>query len=78
MVLVISVLHRPRKLRVASSDAHQESGPDGPPSPCGACRQVLWEFADAGVPVVSEHADDGSRVRWTVGELLPAAFDLSR
>ena len=53
-------------------------GPDGPSSPCGACRQVLWEFADAGVPVVSEHADDGSRVRWTVGELLPAAFDLSR
>jgi cytidine deaminase len=53
-------------------------GPDGPSSPCGACRQVLWEFADAGVPVVSEHADGGSRVRWTVGELLPAAFDLSR
>jgi cytidine deaminase len=53
-------------------------GPHGPSSPCGGCRQVLWEFADAGVPVVSEHADDGSRARWTVGELLPAAFDLSR
>jgi cytidine deaminase len=53
-------------------------GSHGPSSPCGGCRQVLWEFADAGVPVVSEHAEDGTRARWTVGELLPAAFDLSR
>ena len=53
-------------------------GPDGPSLPCGGCRQALWEFADAGVPVVSEHVEDGSRARWTVGELLPAAFDLPR
>ena len=53
-------------------------GPHGPSSPCGGCRQVLWEFADPGVPVVSEHAEDGSRARWTVGELLPAAFDHPR
>ncbi len=53
------------------------AGAHGPSSPCGACRQVLWEFADAAVPVVSEHAGDGSRARWTVGELLPAAFDLA-
>jgi cytidine deaminase len=53
-------------------------GAHGPSSPCGACRQVLWEFAGAAVPVVSEHAEDGRRARWTVGELLPAAFDLSR
>jgi len=53
-------------------------GMNGPVSPCGGCRQVLTEFAAADVPVVSEHADDGSRARWTVGELLPAAFNLSR
>ena len=54
------------------------AGTDGPVSPCGGCRQVLSEFAEADVPVVSEHADDGNRAHWTVGELLPAAFNLSR
>jgi cytidine deaminase len=53
-------------------------GSQGPTPPCGGCRQVLWEFAEAGVPVVSEHASDGGRARWTVGELLPAAFELPR
>jgi cytidine deaminase len=53
-------------------------GMDGPVPPCGGCRQVLSEFAEADVPVVSEHADDGSRAHWTVGELLPAAFNLPR
>ncbi len=52
------------------------AGGEGPPaSPCGACRQVLSEFADAGVPVVSQHVD-GRRAEWTIGELLPAAFSL--
>jgi cytidine deaminase len=51
------------------------AGGDGPASPCGGCRQVLAEFADDDVPVVSEHVD-GERVAWTVGELLPAAFRL--
>jgi cytidine deaminase len=50
------------------------AGGDGPASPCGGCRQVLAEFATDDVPVVSEHADTGERVRWTLGELLPAAF----
>ena len=52
------------------------TGGDGPPaSPCGACRQVLSEFAGADVPVVSQHVD-GRRAEWTIGELLPAAFSL--
>lgn len=52
------------------------AGGEGPPaSPCGACRQVLSEFAAAGVPVVSQHVD-GRRAEWTIGELLPAAFSL--
>jgi len=51
------------------------AGGDRPASPCGGCRQVLAEFADDDVPVVSEHVA-GERVAWTVGELLPAAFRL--
>jgi cytidine deaminase len=51
-------------------------GDDGPASPCGGCRQVLAEFAGDDVPVISEHIS-GERVRWTVGELLPAAFRLT-
>ena len=51
------------------------AGGEGPASPCGGCRQVLAEFADDGVPVVSEHVA-GERIAWTVGELLPAAFRL--
>jgi cytidine deaminase len=44
---------------------------DPPVSPCGACRQVLSEFAPDAV-VVSV----GSRttLSWRVAELLPAAF----
>jgi cytidine deaminase len=52
-------------------------GTDGPVSPCGGCRQVLSEFAEASVPVVCEHVD-GERATFTVAELLPAAFRLSR
>jgi cytidine deaminase len=51
------------------------SGPDGvTAAPCGACRQVLAEFAEPGVPVTYALAD-GSWADTTVGELLPAAFD---
>ena len=53
-------------------------GNAGPVPPCGGCRQVLAEFAADDVPVVSEHADDRARAVWTVGELLPNAFRLSR
>ena len=45
---------------------------DAPVSPCGACRQVIFEFGpDA---IVSSCCDaDGTR-RWTIDELLPGAF----
>jgi len=41
-------------------------------SPCGACRQVVAEFAAPDVPVYCEAA--GEPHRWTVGELLPNTF----
>lgn len=45
-----------------------------PSSPCGACRQVLFEFAeDARVWLVN---DQGVSRAWTVEELLPGGFRL--
>lgn len=45
-------------------------------SPCGACRQVLAEFAAPEVPVWCEAP--GGLHRWTVSELLPNGFAASR
>lgn len=49
---------------------------DGGPMPCGACRQLLAEYApDAQVFVADSNAP--GRIReFTVRELLPAAFNL--
>jgi homotetrameric cytidine deaminase len=49
------------------------TGPDGvTTAPCGACRQVIAEFAAPDVPV---RYAEGSGVRdTTVGALLPGAF----
>ncbi|MDE2449242.1 MAG: cytidine deaminase [Gammaproteobacteria bacterium] len=45
-------------------------------SPCGACRQVIAEFAAAEVPV---YCDTGGKPhRWTVAELLPSGFAASQ
>ena len=50
---------------------------DGPCSPCGACRQVLWEFCDEQFPVVLAGPGEEVTVH-TLGALLPAAFQLER
>lgn len=41
--------------------------------PCGACRQILWEFC-GDIPVIFLNLDGATRT-CTVGELLPEAFD---
>ena len=46
---------------------------DAPTPPCGACRQLLWEFAPDAVVLLANLK--GQVVRYTVRDLLPAAFD---
>jgi len=50
------------------------TGAEKPTPPCGACRQILWEFA-GDVPVVSV-TETGGRRLYTMSELLPEPFDL--
>jgi len=52
---------------------------DEPTPPCGACRQVLWEFGPEAL-VVAE-TTGGRRLMWALADLLPNAFgprDLDR
>ncbi len=50
-----------------------ESSP--PSSPCGGCRQVLFEFArDATKVKVTAFNPAGERRSWTLAELLPDGF----
>jgi cytidine deaminase len=44
---------------------------DPPAAPCGACRQVLSEF---GRDLRIDGVGPAGSVRWTMAELLPAAF----
>jgi cytidine deaminase len=46
-----------------------------PTPPCGACRQVLNEFAPK--IKVSSYTRDGKEAAWTLDELLPHAFVLN-
>lgn len=47
--------------------------PDAPTPPCGACRQLLWEFA-GDVEVILANLD-GETDRHRMSELLPQPFD---
>jgi cytidine deaminase len=44
-----------------------------PTSPCGACRQLLWEFAPDAEVILANLS--GTVIRYTVRELIPHAFD---
>ena len=44
-------------------------------TPCGACRQVIAEFATNDVPILC--ASDSSVQQFTMAELLPSSFKLS-
>lgn len=49
------------------------TGADEPTPPCGACRQILWEFA-GDVPIVSA-TENGKRKRYRLSEIFPEPFD---
>ena len=51
---------------------------DAPSPPCGACRQVLAEFMDAGALISFPATAGGAAeaVTLPIGELLPHGFDL--
>ena len=51
------------------------SDAEGPAPPCGACRQVLSEFAPA-LPIRSI-GRNGEVSHWTLAELLPYQFSLN-
>jgi cytidine deaminase len=44
-----------------------------PTPPCGACRQLLWEFAPDAEVILANLS--GTVIRYTVRELIPHAFD---
>ena len=61
---------QPGDVRSVAIVAHASS----PAPPCGACRQVLSEFADPDVVVVTHNLADGFTAVFTIGDLLPQAF----
>ena len=66
VVAAVAAGHRAFRLLVLATEA------DEPAPPCGACRQVIVEFAPR-LPVVSVNRD-GAQRRWTMAELLPHPF----
>ena len=50
-------------------------------APCGACRQVMREFASLDIPVILTTVDDGFEEEFSLRDLLPRSFgpdDLDR
>jgi len=50
---------------------------DGGPTPCGACRQLLAEYAPKARVFIADAADLPKVKRFTVSGLLPHAFTLT-
>jgi cytidine deaminase len=49
---------------------------DGGPMPCGACRQLLAEYAPDAKVFIADSGDLKKSKTFTVKKLLPAAFTL--
>ncbi len=48
-------------------------------SPCGDCRQRIWEFCGGNLEVAIYSINEAEQVeKYTIGELLPHAFDLNK
>lgn len=47
------------------------------PTPCGACRQMLYEFCGEGLLVISATVK-GEKEQHTIAELLPAPYKMER
>jgi cytidine deaminase len=60
--------HRFRRVAVVTDT-------DKPTPPCGACRQLLWEFAPNAEVLLANLG--GATLKFTMRELLPAAFEAS-
>ncbi|MCK7594536.1 cytidine deaminase [Pseudomarimonas salicorniae] len=54
--------------------ARDDSGTLRSAAPCGACRQLILEFSSDAVIGFLGH--DGKAQRWSIRDLLPAAFNL--
>jgi cytidine deaminase len=52
------------------------TGTRTPTPPCGACRQLLWEFAPEAEVLLANLS--GKVVRYTVRELMPLGFDANQ
>lgn len=51
---------------------------DEPLPPCGACRQVLYEFSSPDTMIYSVSAKTGRVKSWKLRDLLPDAFHLAK
>lgn len=74
--MVASGARKIRRICVVLTGGHQSGG-----SPCGACRQVIWEFCGGREDVEILVCDPGEETParlFTIGELLPDAFELKR
>ena len=67
---ILAGFERFEAIAVACVDAPDGADP-GMLMPCGACRQVLFEFADPSTPVIVDRVG-----RLTLADLLPMAFRL--
>ncbi len=49
------------------------TGGENPTPPCGACRQVIWDWAPE-IEIISATLD-GKKVKYNIKELFPNPFD---